>query len=173
MPTKSLNELRASGDFMAENAILKEFSETLVVSPQHWETYGSPVNLDWQCLRFTNASKAQIPNTFGGVYTFVVQPGIANHPRCSYLFYVGKAHKQSFRERYKQYLSYKKNKTGTNWYHITKMLNRWDGYLWFCYARIDQVDLIPAVERSLQDAYVPPYNKEFLGEVGPAVKAKL
>jgi hypothetical protein len=162
--------MRAALDYMTEHDLLKIFTEPLIISPRHWEACSLSIPLSWEVVPFTTAQRRNVPDKYGGVYTFVVQPGIANHPLCSYLFYVGKAEDQTFRQRYTQYLGYKRN-LKTKWYHITKMLNYWDGYLWFCYARIDDKSLIVRTERALQDAYIPPYNKEFRGEVGPAVRA--
>ena len=170
MTYPSLKSMRGTLKFLPESDILKIFTEPLTLSPRHWKAYTNLAALDWEYVLFTASHKSKVPDEYGGVYTFVVQPGIANHPICSYLFYVGKAERQSFRERYSQYLHYKRN-LRTKWYHITRMLNYWDGHLWFCYARIDDVTLITPVEQSLQDAYVPPFNKEFRGEVGPAVRA--
>jgi hypothetical protein len=162
--------MRTALAFLPESDILKIHTEPITMSPRHWAACSLPITLQWDYVHFTASEKRNVPADYGGVYTFVAEPGIADHPYCSYLFYVGKAERQSFRERYDQYLGYKRN-LRSKWYHITRMLNYWDGYLWFCYARIDNVSLIPTIEKSLQDAYVPPFNKEFRGEVGPAVRA--
>jgi hypothetical protein len=172
MKEKLLKKLRSSDAFMKEEEeaeIIKKFTEPIVVSPPHWEMCELPLELEWKFEKFGKGNEDEIPDDYGGVYTFVVQPGIANHPLCAYLFYVGKAEKQSFQERYGQYLATKKSKK-TKWRHIRKMLNYWDGYLWFCYARIDNESLITKIEQILQDAYIPPYNEEFRGEAGPAIR---
>jgi hypothetical protein len=160
-------------DVIEESNVLKIFTvENMILSPKHWATCALPLTLAWDAMKFTPTNVNAVPDDFGGVYTFVVEPGIADHPRCSYLLYVGKAESQSFRQRYKQYLSYR-GASKPRWPHVTNMLKKWDGYLWFCYARIDKKKLIRKVERTLQDAYIPPVNKQFWGKVGPARRAKL
>ena len=53
------------------------------------------------------------------------------------------------------------------------MLEKWDGFLWFCFARIAQADLIEDVEDALLTAYLPPTNKEFPAKVSRALKVLL
>ena len=53
------------------------------------------------------------------------------------------------------------------------MLRKYEGYLWFCYAKIDDVDIIISVEGALQDAYIPPVNRQFRGEIGPPKRGML
>jgi hypothetical protein len=110
-----------------------------------------------------------IPTT-RGVYTFLVQPGIANHPCCSYLLYVGETKNQDFRRRYQQYLREKQAGDESVRPHVTDMLQKWDGFLWFYYATIARADLIEDVENALLTAYLPPTNKEFPAKVGRALR---
>jgi hypothetical protein len=170
---KSLEDIRASNDLMKEEEesdLIKIFEETFALSPQHWATYNLSLELDWKYYPFDPENAKYIPNDSGGVYTFVVVPGIAKHPLCSYLFYVGKAQRSTtLHGRYTWYLRHKTDGKA-KWRHIRKLLNYWEKHLWFCYAAIGQEDMIVQVERALQDAYIPPYNKEFRGDVGPAVR---
>ena len=153
-----------------ETAILKKFSEGFILSPEHWNTCVLPIDLEWQVQPFADASKNNIPDNQGGVYTFLVQPGIANHPACSYLCYVGKAEKQSLRKRFQQYL-FEKNNAKTKRFAIRRMLNWWDGHLHFCFAPIGNETIISTVEQLLLDSYIPPFNQQFIGAVGAPVKA--
>lgn len=103
------------------------------------------------------------------MYSFVVQPGIAQHPNCSYLLYVGKT-KRTFRARYQEYLrDLNKDSQGTRRPHVTVMLQKWEKYLWFYYAHVDGEKLINQVETALIAAYLPPTNKDLPGTLQQAV----
>src|SRR5689334_7568932 len=83
---------------------LAEFHiKRMVLSPQHWKEYSVGTKLKWTAVKFTYANAGEIPK-LQGVYTFLVQPGIADHPLCSYLLYVGETENQDFKKRYQQYL---------------------------------------------------------------------
>jgi hypothetical protein len=154
---------RGLGDFHVKRMIL---------SPFQWAACRLPLDLIWEAVKFTHRNMRMIPTT-RGVYTFLVQPGIANHPCCSYLLYVGETENQNFRRRYQQYLREKRAGDESRRPHVTDMLEKWDGFLWFCFARIDQADLIKHVEDALLTAYLPPTNKEFPARVSRALKTLL
>lgn len=140
----------------------------MILSPSQWKACQLPVNLTWKAVKFTDSNARQIPGTCG-VYTFLVQPGIANHPHCSYLLYVGKTEDQDFRLRYRQYLREKKVGDESRRPHVSEMLQKWDGFLWFCYAHV-QAHLITDVENALLTAYLPPTNKTFPAKVGAKLR---
>ncbi|SRR6266581_2940228 len=144
----------------------------MVLSPFQWAACRLPVDLTWKAAKFSRSNMRTIPTT-RGVYTFLVQPGIANHPCCSYLLYVGKTENQNFRRRYQQYLREKQAGDESGRPHVTDMLEKWDGFLWFCFASIEQANLIEDVEKTLLTAYLPPTNKEFPAKVGRALKVLL
>ena len=103
-----------------------------------------------------------------GVYTFVVEPGIADHPAVHYLMYVGMTDKQDFRRRYAQYLrepSCEKRRE-----HIAQLIEKWPNHLWFYYAELPQGPRIGRLESSLLAAYLPPLNDEFPAEVRRTIK---
>lgn len=158
--------------FDRANPKLADFQiNRMVLYPTQWAQFKLPssISLNWTCVRFGRDSYSIIPDSYGGVYTFIVKPEIANHPFCSYLLYVGKANK--FRQRYNKYLNnYDKNAIETDHPHVTAMLQKWDKYLWFCYARIDQQNLIKRVEDKLIQAYLPPTNKMIPGKIGIAIR---
>lgn len=141
----------------------------MVLSPFQWAACRLPVDLTWKTVKFTQRNNQMIPET-GGVYSFLVQPGIANHPCCSYLLYVGKTENQTFRRRYQQYIREKRAGDESGRPHVTDMLEKWDGFLWFCFARIKQADLIENVENALLTAYLPPSNKAFPAKVSHALR---
>lgn len=114
----------------------------------------------------------RVPNNAKGVYTFVVKPGIANHPSCAYMMYVGKTEKQMLRDRFSQYFSEKDKGETSRRPHVTEMLLKWDNFLWFYYAKISDATKIKQVEEELLAAYLPPSNRTFPSKVRHAV-AKL
>jgi len=143
----------------------------MILYPPLWLDFSLPagVTLNWQVIRFGGDSTDHVFNTYGGVYSFIVQPNIASHPLCSYLLYVGRT-KRSFRERYLEYLrDLNKDSQNTRRPHVTVMLQKWESYLWFCYARVDGEDAIKQTETALITAYLPPTNKDLPGVLQQAV----
>lgn len=160
VPHPRRHEKHGLGDFHVKRMIL---------SPFQWAACRLPVALNWDVVRFTQNNLRMIPRTCG-VYTFLVQPGIANHPCCSYLLYVGETENQNFRQRYQQYLREKQAGDESRRPHVTDMLQKWDGFLWFCFAKIDQAEMIEKVEKVLLTAYLPPTNKTFPAKVSWALR---
>jgi len=151
--------------------VLADFHvKRMVLCPFQWQACRLPVNLNWQTVKFTRANATRIPTIGCGVYTFLVQPEIANHPYCSYLLYVGETERQNFRTRYRQYLRDKKAGDRSTRPHVTDMLQKWDGFLWFCYAAINNPNIIEDVENRLLTAYLPPTNKDFPAKVSQALR---
>ena len=142
----------------------------MVLSPFQWKACRLPLALNWRAVKFTTSNRARIPKTSCGVYTFLVQPGIADHPCCSYLLYVGETERQNFRKRYGQYLRDKMAGDTSLRPHVTEMLQKWDGFLWFCYAEIKNFGLIEDVEKALLTAYLPPTNKDFPAKVSSSLR---
>jgi hypothetical protein len=171
MPTlQEIRELPYPQNHVEESNIIRLAERTFRLSKDHWEELNLPVALDWEMYRFEANSRPHIPNNRKGVYSFVIQPGIANHPSCSYLIYVGMVEKgeRSFRVRFNEYL---RDEIGlkTRRLSIHDVLSRWSGYIWFCFASINDETVIADVEEHLLDAYIPPYNKQFRGAIGGAM----
>lgn len=139
-----------------------------VLSPDQWRSYSLTLPLNWTVVPFTAPNVAKVPDDCAGVYSFVVKPGIANHPECSYLLYVGKVESQDFRARYRQYIGEKSKGSGSRRPHVTDMLLKWDGFLSFCYAPIATKASIESVEDALLAAYLPPANKDFPASISHA-----
>ena len=139
-----------------------------VLSPSLWAEFTIPITLDWKVVKYDKREKGKLPQV-AGVYTFIVRPGIANHPECSYLLYVGKTDRQTLRDRFLQYFSEAKKEKGRE--HIKLMLNTWESNLWYCFAEISNTTIIDDIENALLTAYVPPMNRDFKGKLGKALKA--
>jgi hypothetical protein len=139
--------------------------------PKMWADFSLPsgVSLSWNVMRFGDDNSEHVFNSYGGVYSFVVQPEIALHPLCSYLLYVGRT-KRHFRARYQEYVrDLNKDPLETRRPHVTVMLQKWEKYLWYCYARVDGEQLIKQTETALISAYLPPTNKDLPGALQQAV----
>lgn len=141
----------------------------MVLSPPQWQLCRLPVRLAWRTVKFQRANVRRVPNNAKGIYTFVVKPGIANHPSCAYLMYVGKAEKQVLRDRFSQYFVEKDKGETSRRPHVTEMLLKWDDFLWFYYAEISDASKIKQVEDELLAAYLPPSNRTFPSKVRRAV----
>ena len=146
---------RSVADFKVQNMIL---------FPDAWAAFRSPVALRWEQVPFSATRARDVPDDQAGVYTFVVQPGIASHPACSYLLYVGKT-ERNFRVRFREYLSDLRAGMDSRRPHIAGMLTKWNGYIWFCYAPIRDGEKIEATEDALLAAYLPPTNVEMPGKL--------
>lgn len=148
---------------------LKKYQiERMVLSPKFWAAYSIPVTLKWTTVKYDKKHRNKLPEK-QGVYTFVVKPGIADHPECSYLLYVGQTEAQTLRTRFLQYFSEERKARGRN--HIKIMARLWRKHLWYCYAPIDDPSLIGAIEDALLNAFVPPLNREYPGVLGKAKRA--
>ncbi len=136
--------------------------------PEMWRQYSKSVRqaLRWRIYLFDKNEVLNIPDQ-KGVYTFVIQPGIASHPACSYLMYVGKAVRKTLRDRFKDYLNEINNPKGRP--KIIR-LNKHRGYIFFCCAEIVRDSSIGKLEKYLINAYLPPYNDVFPARVSKVVR---
>jgi len=134
-----------------------------VLWPRQWKTYTNLHN--WITIPFEDNAKSQIPDV-SGIYSFIIKPGIAQHPACAYLMYIGKT--KSLRRRFGEYLNHSKTSKGRP--KIVRFLIKYSGYLKFCYTTVSTHN-IGAIENGLIKAYLPPANDQFPAEIGPAMKA--
>jgi hypothetical protein len=138
--------------------------QCMILFPPAWKACNLSVDLSWQMVPFDARCVKDIPNNQKGIYSFVVKPGIANHPACAYLLYVGKTDR-NFRVRFSEYLHDEKMGVESRRPHISGMLYKWKGYLWFCYANVEDITLIEPTEDALLEAYLPPTNVEMPGKL--------
>jgi hypothetical protein len=142
--------------------------QNMFLFPPAWAGCALPAALTWSFVRFDPAQTANVPDDQRGVYSFVVQPGIANHPACSYLLYLGKT-ERNFRIRYQEYLRDESAGIESRRPHISGMLCKWKGYLWFCYAHIADPEQIVPTEDALLASYLPPTNVEMPGKLNQKI----
>ncbi|MFX0206530.1 MAG: GIY-YIG nuclease family protein [Candidatus Hodarchaeota archaeon] len=144
-------------DIIQEQDEMKAHEQCFILWPRQWKKYVDIHN--WKSYRLDEKDKDSIPRR-SGVYTLLIQPGIANHPACSYLIYVGKT--TSLRRRFMEYLNERKRETGRP--KIFRVLNKYKDYVCFCYTTVGKNNL-STVEDNLLVAYIPPKNDQYPAEI--------
>ena len=141
---------------------------------EQWDAYTDPpIPLDWQYVKFEENSANLIP-TEKGVYAFFIEPRVANFPSHGYLTYIGQTGYESagnLRRRFRDYLYGKRYPKR----RVHYMLNTWEGYLYFYYAKATEVDLtqmnLKELEQKLLDTFTPPFvDRGYSAEVGDIIK---
>jgi len=142
---------------------LKTHEVTFVLWPNAWAKYRLRRKLSWSRRKLTKTSKTHIPQA-AGIYTLLIQPGIAKHPSCSYLMYVGKT--EDLRKRFYDYCTTEKRVRPK----IVRLLHKWPGYIRFCYTRVPP-RYLSKVEDALIEAFFPPANSDYPATIRAAKKA--
>ena len=78
----------------------KGFKIEFLLWPHFWQTYLSVHN--WESRPLNRVNERHIPQA-PGVYSLLLQPGIAGHKLCSNLMYIGEA--KDLRVRFHDYLT--------------------------------------------------------------------
>lgn len=147
-------------DLIAEQDEALAHRYTFFLWPRLWEEYATKPGyaFDWKENRFTPSEIDNIPDE-PGLYTFVVQPCVANHPSCSYLMYIGKT-ERTLRARFQEYLREKQRESGRPM--IVRLLNKYSDNVFFCYSVVNKKSSLKKLEKALKGALIPPCNKEEL-----------
>lgn len=125
--------------------------------PRLWKADAISDSFDWATHPFNHDQIEKIPAQ-PGVYSFVIKPGLVSHPECSFLMYVGKT-ERTLRERFQEYFVEQRNMSRRP--KIVRLLNKYQGFLFFCCSVIDEADQIGSIEQKLIGAYLPPCNDQF------------
>jgi hypothetical protein len=138
--------------------------------PPFWKQYvpHSSISWTWRTLKFLPSNKGQVPDDRHGLYSFIVDPGLANHPHTTLLLYIGKADRMSFRQEFARYFSEIRNMKRLP---LCEWLYQCQEHALFSYCSIDDLTLIDAAEKSLTAALCPPANELYDGELNKAIKA--
>lgn len=137
------------------------------LSPNLWDRYQGPQDLEWTCVRYARESLAAIPDT-AGVYAFCVRPLVGGNLCGSYLLYIGKT--TSLKRRCGEYL--RRGESGRERPRIQLMLNLFSDTRYLRYCFVEVLAREPReVERALLVACVPPACTDIPGDVGRAVRA--
>ena len=89
-------------DLIEQQDLLKAHQWTFSLWPQQWEAYNLHYLFNWEIHPFNKDQIRRIPRE-PGIYSFVIQPGVASHPHCSYIMYVGKTC-LTLHSRFRRYL---------------------------------------------------------------------
>ena len=76
--------------------------------------------------------------------------------------YIGKA-ERTLRQRFSEYLHEQNNLAGRP--QILRLLNKYQGYLYFCCAIITKRERIEEIEKALLKAIIPPCNVDLPAEI--------
>lgn len=152
-------------DIIREQGEMSEHRYPFTMWPRRWTTY-TGVH-EWQLTKLDESQSGNIPNA-PGIYTLLALPRIANHPACSYLMYVGQT--ESLYRRFREYLTKERRESGRP--KIFRFLHNYSEWVWFCFTAVD-LNLLDTVEVGLRDAYIPPLNNNYSGELSRVVGAFL
>lgn len=143
-------------DFEEEDRINRHIKKFFLM-PEYWDdlTNKLPINLKWSSKKFLKQNKNSIPSS-KGIYAFVLIPKYDNFLETKYLFYAGKTNR-TLKARFLEYFREKEGK-GKPRKKVFKMLNQYDGYLYFFYAEINNKLEVDKCEECLLNTFVPHVN---------------
>ena len=146
---------------------IKRHTLKFTLSPKFWDELSLAQTLTWHRVKFDSTSVESVPDDSIGVYSFVIEPGVANHSH-SYLLYIGMTRRQNFRARYRQYLRHRDSQD-TKLIHVKYMLREWSDQLVFYYAPLDDPQIVKETEDKLLEAFLPPIPRAFPTTIRTAV----
>ncbi len=153
----------------AINEAKKYVVNRVIYWPKRWQEFAPPAGIEWKwkSVPFVESAATSVPDDQHGLYSFVICPSIAEHPKNYFVLYVGKADKMTLRARFKSYFrEMKKIKRPAVCYH----LNQYAGFLEFCFTPVANKKEIEPGENSLLSALLPPCNSEFPAEVRQVIR---
>ena len=147
----------------------KHLINRTVFWPEKWKSLkvSKQIKWAWRSVRFDSSEAKKVPNDKHGIYTFVLCPDVAEHPMNHFVLYVGKAQKTTLRQRFQHYFQEMKKVKRA---HICYALNKYDGYLQFCFTPIEMQTSVGDLEEMLLEALIPPFNEEFPATVSQVIK---
>lgn len=153
-------------DIIKEQNEYKAHTLDITLWPKQWRGYAAhQASFTWTLVRLEKAQRTSVPKV-PGIYTILVQPGIADHPHCSFLLYVGKA--SDLHKRFGDYNTTERREVGRP--KLFRMLNIYSDYVWFCFTPVAASELTK-VEDVLIAAYMPHCNDDMPADLRPVVGA--
>lgn len=144
-------------DFIEEEDKLKSRTVSFTLLPEAWQKFNhnqAAFPCSWKIIKLDEMCKNDIDLAKEpGIYTLLLQPGIAAHPSCSYLMYVGQT--SDLHRRFRDYLRHEKIKRKRP--NVFRLLNIYSGKIWFCFTKVAAHQLND-YENALMNAYIPPVN---------------
>lgn len=155
-------------DIIAEEDEAQSYRYTFTLWPRLWQEYPIHPGLtfNWHECQFFATEADHIPSE-PGLYSFLIQPSLANHQSCSYLMYIGKT--TILRRRFRQYLRERDRESGRP--RIVRLLNKYPNNLIFCYTVVPDVSHIDEMEKALTNAFIPPCNDQLPARVRTIMEA--
>jgi hypothetical protein len=147
-------------DLVAEADSGRRFLQAFILWPQQWRRCAALRGVTWRRIKYVPSEIRTLPNA-PGIYAFVVSPSVAGAPDFNYLLYIGKAERQTLRQRCSQY-RYEPRKRKPR-VHIVRMLKNWRSHLHLYYAPVR--GNVTAVEDRLLEAFIPPCNPDLPAEL--------
>jgi len=140
-----------------EEAVIKSHIKSFLLYPQFWNDIQNqlPINLRWHYTKFDYKNIINIPSQ-SGVYAFILKPTFKNFIETRYLFYIGKTNR-TLRDRFQEYINEQEGKGKTR-KKVHKMLNQFNGYLFFYWAEIPIAKNVNECEEKLLNTFVPHVN---------------
>ena len=159
---------------------LESFQNTYVMAPELWKKF-SIEDLEgvdfrqWKSVKLIenndfSQDTFDIPNEFGGIYIYCIEPGIVPGAGC-YVMYIGKASKSRNENLRTRVRSYRKQMGGSyDRERLHRLFAKWGDYVYVYYLSINASgDVITALEDRLIAAFgKPPCNADIRV---PSVKA--
>jgi hypothetical protein len=147
-------------------------SHSFFLDMKNWRKFKTRYNLNWQKLRFGDASHHSVPKE-RGIYAFTLELAQCKLPLHGYILYIGITGDDSsanLYKRYAQYLLNLKNEDGRP--AVFYMMDNWPDDLFFNFVPLPnkKIDLAK-LEKDLLNALIPPVNKKDLGATITAAKA--
>jgi hypothetical protein len=142
-----------------EEAKISQHVKKFLLLPNFWSepTNQLPITLKWECQKFNEINLSKIPAS-RGIYAFVLVPEYNNFIETKYLFYTGKTNR-TLRKRYRDYLNEKAGK-GKPRKKVFKMLNQYNGHLYFYYSKITNPSDVDECEECMINTFVPQVNTQ-------------
>ena len=143
-------------DFKEEDKIQRHVKKFFLM-PEYWKNPANqfPINLTWNSKKFLKQNKNSIPSS-KGIYAFVLIPKYNSFLETKYLFYAGKTNR-TLRTRFLEYFREKEGK-GKPRKKVFKMLNQYEGNLYFFYSEINNKLDVDRCEECLLNTFVPHVN---------------
>ena len=147
----------------------KHLLQRVIFWRKQWEGFDPPANIkwNWNCVPFSKDATKRVPDKQHGLYTFVLCPKVAAHPKNHLVLYVGKAEKTSLRQRFRHYFQEMKKVKRP---HICYALNKYFDYLEFCFITVENQNDIGPGEDALLEAILPPFNEAFPASVDHIIR---
>jgi hypothetical protein len=135
---------------------------------KRWGEFQPPAGIvwNWTSVPFDTSAASNVPNDQHGLYTFVLCPRVASHPKNQFVLYVGKADRTTLRQRFHHYFQEMKKVKRP---HICYALNKYKGNLEFCYTTVATQNDIEPGEDALLVALMPPFNEDFPASVSQII----